>query len=139
MNLNNNKSETIMKTNLSISPAYKLAAAGLIIAVLGVIIQIVSGHHYPKIPPVFFILLMPAALLIWVRWRWVPCLVVISAGFLVWGLFVSGAYVRLLNFNLPGDTIGLWIQTIGDVLATIAGAIALVQNYYVQSPQYGKR
>jgi hypothetical protein len=127
-----------MKIHLSISPASKLAAAGLIIAVLGVITQMVSGARYPKIPPVFFILLIPAGLLILSRWRWVPGLVIIAGGFLVLGFFTSGAYQRMLNFNSPGDSIGLLVQTLGDVLATVAGAVALFQSYNAQSPQYGK-
>jgi len=122
-----------MKEKLPISPAGKLIAAGLVTAVAGVIIQIVSGHPYPKVPPVFFILLIPAGLVIFTRRRWAPIVATIAGLFLINGLFASGAYTRLFSITNAGDSIGLWIQTIGVVAATLAGIVAIIQNYSVKT------
>jgi len=122
-----------MKENLPLSPAGKLIATGLVTATAGVIIQIVSGHPYPKVPPVFFILLIPAGLVIFARQRWVPVIAIIAGLFLTSGLFASGAYVRLFNLTNAGDSVGLWIQTIGVVAATFAGIVAIIQNYSVKT------
>jgi hypothetical protein len=128
-----NKTNKIMKERLPLSPAGKLIAAGLATAVAGVIIQIVSGHPYPKVPPVFFILLIPAGLIVFVHRRWTPILTIIAGVFLINGLFGSGAYVRLFNLTNAGDSIGLWIQTIGVFGATVAGIVAIIQNYSVKN------
>ena len=122
-----------MKERLPLSPAGKLIAASLFIAVAGVMIQVVSGHPYPKVPPVFFILLIPAGLVIFVRRRWTPIVAIIAGIFLTNGLFGSGAYMRLLHITNAGDSIGLWIQTIAVVAATLAGIVAIIQNYSVKT------
>lgn len=122
-----------MKERLPLSPASKWMAIGLISATIGVIIQIISGHHYPKVPPVFFILLIPASLVLLGRWRWTSIITALAGLFLVWGLFTSGAYVRLYMPGNFGDSAGLWVQTIGDVIATIAGLIAITQNYFIRT------
>jgi hypothetical protein len=122
-----------MKDKLPLSPAGKLMVIGLVTAAAGVIIQIASGHHYPKVPPVFFILLIPAGLLVFGRWRWTPIIVVLAGLFLVMGLFGSGAYVRLFTTANFGDFAGLWIQTIADVIAAMAGIVAIIQNYFIRT------
>jgi hypothetical protein len=121
-----------MKTIISISPVKKLIISGLIIAFVGVVTQILSNVHYPKVPPVFFILLVPVGLLIFSKWRWLPTLIIICSLFLIWGLFTSGAYTRLINFKSVGGSIGLWIQMIGVVFATIAATVSLVKNYSIK-------
>jgi hypothetical protein len=122
-----------MKERVSLSPAGKLMAIGLITAAAGVTIQIASGHHYPKVPPVFFILLIPAALLMFGRWRWTSIVIAVAGLFLVLGLIASGAYVRLFSTVNFGDFAGLWIQTIGDFIATMAAIIAIIQNYFIRT------
>src|ERR1700722_34892 len=99
-----------------LSPAGEWIAFGLVAAAAGVAIQIISGHNYPKVPPVFFILLIPAALVVFGRRRWTSVIALLAGLFLVWGLFSSGAYVRLLTTANFGDFSGLWIQTIGDFI-----------------------
>jgi hypothetical protein len=122
-----------MKERLPLSPASKWMAIGLVSAAIGVIVQIISGHHYPKVPPVFFILLIPAGMVLFGRWRWASIITALAGLFLVLGLFGSGAYVRLLSTVNFGDFTGLWIQTIGDIIATIAGIIAIIQNYFIRN------
>jgi hypothetical protein len=121
------------KEIIPLSPAGEWIAFGLVAAAAGVAIQIISGHNYPKVPPVFFILLIPAALVVFGRRRWTSVIALLAGLFLVWGLFSSGAYVRLLTTANFGDFAGLWIQTIGDIIATIACIIAIIQNYFIRT------
>ncbi len=117
--------------------AGKLTVASLIVAAAGVVIQIVSGVAYPPVPPVFFILLIPAALIGFGRWRWTPATAVLGGLFLTLGLFSSGASVRLFDLNQPGGfggSLGLWVQMIGVVVAIVAGLIATVQAYVGRAP-----
>ena len=77
--------------------AGKLTVASLIVASAGVVIQIVSGHDYTAhasdewaspVPPVFFFLLIPAALIAFGRWRWTPAIAVLA------GLFLTSDSLR---------------------------------------------
>jgi len=122
-----------MKQKLPLSPADKLIVASLVTATIGVAIQIISGVPYPKVPPVCFILLVPAGLLAFGRWRWIPIIVILAGLFLVMGLFSSGASVRLFKPEQFGGCIGLWVQMLGVVVATVAAIIATIQNYRVQT------
>jgi hypothetical protein len=115
--------------NNSLSSSAKTAVAGLLVATAGVVIQIVSGVDFPTIPPVFFILLIPAALVAFGRWRWTPVTAVLAGIFLNVGLFLSGESDRLFDWQPAGGSVGLWVQTVAVVIAAVAGAIALVHNY----------
>ena len=117
-----------------LSSVGKLTVGSLVVAAVGVVIQIVSGFDYPTIPPVFFILLIPAGLIAFTRWRWTPVLAVLGGGFLTFGLFASGESHRLVNTGHMGDAIGLWIQTIAVIIATVAAIITTIQNYRRQKP-----
>jgi len=122
-----------MNQKLPLSPASKLIVAGLVTAAIGVAIQIISGVPYPKVPPVCFILLIPAGLLVLGRWRWIPIIVILAGLFLIMGLFSSGASVRLFRPGQFGGCIGLWIQMLSVVVATVAAIVATIQNYRVRT------
>ena len=122
-----------MKEKLPLSPENKVIAASLIVATAGVILQIVSGVPYPKVPPVFFIQLIPAALVIFGRWRWTPIVIIVAGSFLTLGLFTSGAGVRLFNMSNFGGSVGLWIQMLGVVVATIGAIVTIIQNYNLRT------
>jgi hypothetical protein len=120
-----------------LSSASKLAVAGLIVSAAGVVIQIASGHEYPTIPPVFFILLIPAALIVFGPWRWTPVGAVLAGVFLTFGLFASGESARLFDrsqVGLPGATVGLWVQMLAVVVAAVAAIVATIQNYQARKP-----
>src|SRR5688572_12281372 len=120
-----------------LSSASKLAVAGLIVSAAGVVIQIASGHEYPTIPPVFFILLIPAALIVFGPWRWTPVSAVLAGVFLTFGLFASGESARLFGrsqVGLPGATVGLWVQMLAVVVAAVAAIVATIQNYQARRP-----
>ena len=120
-----------------ISMAGKFTVAALVVATAGVVIQIVSGKEYPTIPPVLFIQLVPAALIAFGRWRWAPVTAILAGLFLIVGLFASGASRRLFDLSLEGGaggSIGLWVQMLAVLMATIAAIVALVQGYSTRTP-----
>lgn len=117
-----------------LSRACRLTVASLVVAALGVVIQIISGADYPPVPPVFFIILVPAALIGFGRWRWTPLTAVLAGVFLTFGLFASGESGRLFNPDPMGDSVGLWMQTLAMVAAAVVGVVAAIQNYGSQTP-----
>ena len=118
-----------MNERIPLSLAGKLTVASLVVAVGGVVIQIVSGADYPRVPPVFFILLIPAGLIAFGRWRWTPAVAVLAGLFLTFGLFASGESPRLFDWSRLGDSVGLWVQMLAVLVAVVAGIIATVHNY----------
>jgi hypothetical protein len=118
-----------MNSRRPLSLGEKLAVAALVVAAVGVVIQIAAGHPYPTVPPVFFILLIPAALIAFGRWRWAPVPAVLAGSFLTFGLFASGESGRLFDLKNLGDSLGLWIQTLAVLAATASAIVATMQNY----------
>jgi hypothetical protein len=120
-----------------LSRAAKVVVFGLLGATLGVLIQILSGVDFPTIPPVLFILLIPALLIVVAPWRWAPVLAVLAGLFLTVGLFLSSESDRLFDWGEAGGATGLWVQTVSVAIAGVAGAIAVTGNY--RSGQRGRR
>ena len=87
---------------------------------------------FPTVPPVLFILLIPAVL-VYLGHRWWSATPAVLAGlFLTVGLFLSGESVRLFDTNLPGGaggSAGLWVQTLAVAVAAVTGAITTAQRY----------
>jgi hypothetical protein len=104
------------------------AGAALFVAAVGVALQIAGGADYPTIPPVFFILLVPAALVVFGRWWWTPVPVLLAGAFLIFGTFASGEARRLIDSNAV-DAAGLWLQLLAVVVATIVGARMAIRSY----------
>lgn len=118
-----------MNKQTPLSVASKLTAVVLVAGAAGVVIQIVSGVDFPTIPPVFFILLIPAGLIVFGRWRWTPAIAVLAGLFLTIGLFLSGESVRLLDLGQFGAFIGLWLQFLASFVTVVAGIVATIQNF----------
>src|SRR5262245_42101413 len=118
-----------MNQLLPLSLAGKLTVASLVVAAGGVVIQIVSGADYPPIPPVFFILLIPAGLIAFGRWRWTPAVAVLAGLFLTFGLFASGESPRLFNWSRLGDSVGLCVQTATVRVGAVGGSMGWVHTY----------
>src|SRR4051794_19392381 len=116
-----------------VASAGRLTVAGLIVAAAGGAVQILSGAPYPALPPVFFILLVPAALIAFGRWWWTSVVASLAGAFLIFGLFASGAVARLFDPGHLGVAIGLWVQMLGVLLATVAGIVAVMRNYRTRS------
>lgn len=114
-----------MTNNPSLTQEQKTIVSGLLIATAGVLIQIFSSVPYPKLPPVFFILLLPAGVVMFGRWRWTAIPAILAGLFLTMGLFSSGASSRLFDWQNPGGSVGLWIQMIGVLGATVAAVLSV--------------
>jgi hypothetical protein len=110
------------------SPAGKATVVALITAAVGVAIQIAAGAPYPTVPPVFFILLIPAGLIALGRWWWAPIFAVLAGVFLTIGLFAAGEAGRLVHPTSAADSFGLWMQMVAVLAATVSGALAVRTN-----------
>jgi hypothetical protein len=66
-----------------LSPAARLNAAGLVVAVAGIMIQYVSGVDFLTIPPGPIILLVAAAVVVFGPWRRAPAGGLVTAACLV--------------------------------------------------------
>jgi hypothetical protein len=112
----------------AVSPAGKATVVALITAAVGVAIQIAAAAPYPTVPPVFFILLIPAGLIALGRWWWAPIFAVLAGVFLTIGLFASGEAGRLVDPTSVADSVGLWTQMVAVLAATVSGALAVRTN-----------
>lgn len=107
-------------------PLARLTSIALVAAGAGIVTQILSGIDFPTVPPGLFILLVPAALIWFVPWRWMP-LFGTFAGLSQWiGLFAAGQAPRLVTMDPIGGTLGLWLQLLAVIVATVAGIAAVV-------------
>ena len=88
----------------ALSSAATATVAALIVTTAGVVVQIVAGVDFPTVPPVLFILLIPAVL-VYVGHRWWWSAIPTRAGrprSSPSGSSWSGESVRLFDMNLPG-------------------------------------
>ena len=112
----------------AVSPNGKATVVALITAAVGVAIQIAAGAPYPTVPPVFFILLIPAGLIATGRWWWAPIPAVLAGMFLTIGLFAAGETGRLVDPTSIADSFGLWMQMVALLAAMVSGALATKSN-----------
>ena len=111
----------------AVSPAGKATAVALTTAAVGVAIQIAAGAPYPSVPPVFFILLIPAGLIA-TGWWWAPIPAVLAGMFLTIGLFAAGETGRLVHPTSVADSFGLWLQMVAVLAAMVSGSLATKTN-----------
>ncbi len=126
-----------MKERIPLSMASKLTIFSLVAAAAGGVIMIVSGVDFPTIPPGLFILLIPAGLVAFGRWRWTPIIATLAGLFIFVGYFLSGSTVRLLDLSQFGAFIGLWLQFLASFVTVVAGIVATVQNYRTRREEVG--
>ena len=122
-----------MKQRKSLSPSQKVTIAALLVAALGFAIQILFGIEVPTIPPGLVILVVAAALVALLPWRWAPVVGIVVGLFLLVGFFASGAVGNLLDPSRFGVLVGAWIQFLSVIVAVVAGAVATIQNYRTNS------
>ena len=123
-----------MNHRKSLSPASELTVAALLVAAAGFVIQIVSGVDVPTVPPGLVILLVAAALVAFLPWRWIPVVGAAVGLFLLVGFFASGAVSSLLDPSRSGVFVGAWIQFLAVIAAVVTGIVATVQNYRGRTP-----
>ncbi|HEY0450056.1 hypothetical protein [Actinophytocola sp.] len=109
----------------------KVEATALLVAVVGIIVQIVSGvPGYPVVPPGPIILGVAAvAVLVW-RWQWAPIVLAAAPLFvLVGGLIEGSSFDRLADPANFGPFLGTALQGVGLVVAVAAGVAASVRPH----------
>jgi hypothetical protein len=110
----------------SLTAAAKANITGLLLAAAGIVIQIISGVHYPKVPPGLIMLLVAAGLVAFARWPWGTVVGVIVPLFLLIGGVISETGRH--DITTPGHVgafTGTLVQAAGVVLALAAGLAAL--------------
>jgi hypothetical protein len=122
-----------MKQRNSLSSSSKVTIAALLVAALGFAIQIVSGIEVPTVPPGLVIMLVAAAAVGLLPWRWAPVVGIAVGLFLFVGFFASGAVGNLLDPSQFGVLVGAWIQFLSVIVAVAAGTVATIQNYRTKS------
>ena len=124
-----------MSRRAPLSPAARLTVVSLAVAAAGVVMMTISGVEFTTpIPPGLFILLVPAGLVAFGRWRWTPPIAALASLFIVVSYVPSGSLVRLFEPRPLGTFIGLWLQLVGAFVAAVAGTIAAVQGCRQRGP-----
>ena len=102
-------------------------ATALIVAAVGIVVQIIAGVNYPAVPPGLIILLVTAALVLFIPWRWGPLIAVFASAFLlIGGLANADSRSHLTHVGHPGPFIGTWIEIAAIAVALVAGIAALI-------------
>lgn len=120
-----------VSSSSTLSTATKVNIAGMVAAIVGIVIQIAAGVDYPVIPPGPIILGVAVALVAFTRWRWVPLVGVIVPLFLIVGGTIAVAVNEDNALRHPGDFeafAGTVLQFVGVVVAFVAGWQALRQR-----------
>ena len=105
----------------SLSDMAKLNVTGLLVAAVGIVIQIIGGIDYPVVPPGLVILVVTVGLVAFAQRWWVSIVASIVPLFLL----VAGP-IAIANEDEPHRTdvvalAGTVVQAIGVVVALIAG------------------
>jgi hypothetical protein len=118
-----------MNQRTSLSSSSKVKIAALLVAVVGIVIQIVSGVDFPLVPPGLIMLLVAAGLVAFGAWRWAPVVGIAVGLFLLVGFFASGQIGPLLDLVRFGQFVGVWVLFLSVVAAVVAGTVATIRNY----------
>jgi hypothetical protein len=98
----------------------------LVVVGVAIVVQIIAGANYPAVPPGLIIVLVAAALVLFLPWRWAPLIGVLVGGFLfVGGVKAAGSRYDLTHTGHPGVFVGTWIELLALAVAVIAGIAAL--------------
>ncbi|MFF5175764.1 hypothetical protein ACFY3U_24485 [Micromonospora sp. NPDC000089] len=108
------------------SPARRAAGGALLVAALGIVVQIVGGADYPTVPPGLLILTAAALAFLLAPWRWAVVLAAAAT------LFISVGGVLAPNFREqlgdPGDALvfaGSLVQAAALAVALLFAVVAL--------------
>lgn len=104
----------------------RIQGAAFAAAGVGIIVQIIAGVNYPTVPPGLVIVLVAAALILFVPWRWMPVPGVLAAVFLfIGGVATPDSRHHLTDPGHPGAFGGTLIEMAALAVAVIAGILAL--------------
>lgn len=118
------------RTRARLSGASRTVVLSLVVAAVGVLTMALSGVDFTTtVPPGLIILLLPAGLVAFGRWRWTPIIATLAGLFIVVGYFPSGSAGALLDLTRFGPFLGLWLQLAASLVAVVAGVVACIQNY----------
>lgn len=117
-----------MSLNPTRSLPARIDAAALLLAILGMIIQIAGGVKYPTVPPGIVILAVVALLMTFVSWRPVRLLGVVAPLFiLVGGIISSTGRTNISDPGHFGPFIGTVIQFAGLAIGLLAGLASVLE------------
>jgi hypothetical protein len=109
-----------------LSRASQVNVAGMLSAVVGIVIQIAAGVDYPTIPPGPILLAVASGLIVFGTRRWVLIAgVIVPLFLLVGGTIASFAKDNLWDPAEPAQFAGLLIQALGQATALLAGVLAV--------------
>ncbi|KAA8890783.1 hypothetical protein F3087_06000 [Nocardia colli] len=108
----------------------KLSLYGLIIGILGLIIQwIADPAKFPGFPPgILVIAVFAIAVALTARWWWTPLLATLIAAFIALGGLLGGALVNNLTSGNIATIAGNIILYAGLAIAAIAGILATIDS-----------
>jgi hypothetical protein len=112
----------------SLPTASKVNVAAMVIAIIGIVIQIAAGVDYPPIPPGPIILAVAAGLAVFTRRRWASILAVIVPLFLT----VGGTIAFIANDDMAlrhrSDAVAFTATALQMVAVGVASVAALQQQ-----------
>ncbi|MPZ84991.1 MAG: hypothetical protein GEV28_33230 [Actinophytocola sp.] len=109
----------------------KIEVAALLVATVGIIVQIGTGvPGYPVVPPGPIILAAAAIAVLGWRWRWAPMVLAAVPLFVIVGGVIEGSsFDRLVDPAGVGPFLGTALQWVGLVVAVPAGIAASVRTH----------
>jgi hypothetical protein len=104
----------------------RIVLVSLVVAAIGIPIQIVGGWDYPVVPPGMLILLA-AGLAALLPARWAPVITLVAGGFILVGFCAVGDVANMFGSQNALVTAGKWVQMIALVVGLVAAAGSLVR------------
>lgn len=103
-------------------------AVAFAVAAIGIPLQILGGVDYPVVRPGLIMLVVAAATVAFVRWRWMPAVALVVTAFMLFGFFGPYLDQTMDRLAAPSDVAtwaGTLIQLVGCVVSLFAGLFAL--------------
>jgi hypothetical protein len=117
-----------MSIRLTRSVPARIDAAALLLAIVGMIIQIASGVKYPTVPPGIVMLAAAALLVTLVPWKPLRLLgVLVPLFILIGGIISTTGRTNLGHVDPFGPFIGTAIQFVGLAIGVVAGLAAVAE------------
>jgi hypothetical protein len=112
-----------------ISPVRALTAVALLVAAIGIGVQILAGADYPPVPPGAVILAGAAGVCLLVRRWWAPVIAAVVALFLLVGAVATPNVADQLSEPVgSGLFLGTLVQIVGVAVAFVAAIVATFQE-----------